>query len=369
MPPSNAPPLVRLSRILRRSPPRSGIAGTLQRVAIAVLPEQPPAPPARALPALPSPDLDVARDRARRALMEARQAMGGMIPNDPPPAESNAESANHTVSPDLDRLRAYLEEAEQERAALREEVAALRGALAALRVRLDGLERLLPAGRPPEPAGRTEAEEPPAAPPISPSEAPVQPESVAADHPAPRPLLAASADDTEAEAPAVDALQPPETAAPAPAADATALAAAPGATPPSPANETPPDDADAVRELRERVLRALRDRVFAAGTVGTRIQLTPAPEQPELAGIAARLSAEPFVEHAEPLPDHPGGLRVTLRTPLRWEQFGGLIERALDRPLAQGGVSWSHGAVRVRLNGGPPWSGGDAADSPPADQG
>jgi hypothetical protein len=105
-----------------------------------------------------------------------------------------------------------------------------------------------------------------------------------------------------------------------------------------------------VRDLRERVLRALRDRVFVAGTVGTRVELAPAPAEAELRAILDRLQGEPPVESAEPIETAAAGtsIRVTLRTPLRWEQFGGLLERALARPLRPGDVTWSHGAVRVR---------------------
>src|SRR3712207_4259917 len=100
--------------MLRRSQPRTGLAGTLQRVAIAVLPEAPLPPPARRLLSGPTDDADLARERARRALTEARQAMGGMIPEDPD-EERSVEAGSSAVSPDLERLQSYLEEADRER--------------------------------------------------------------------------------------------------------------------------------------------------------------------------------------------------------------------------------------------------------------
>ena len=329
MPVRSPSPFLRLSRSLREQPPRGGLAGVAQRVALAVLPQPPLRPQPRSLPA---PDESaVRRERARRALLEARRSMAGVLGDQPPAGVT--ESASTAEMPDLDRLRAAVEESDRERSALRAEIAALRDEMLGLRSRMQALERLLPAAAPPMPPQPSEAT------PAAAAEAAAESTPASDSIPGPEVVAAAAASESlpEKEAEATPALSE----------------STPVATPAETPHETErPDDEAALRELRERVLRALRERVFAAGTVGTRVEFMPPPSPAELDEIIERLKDEPLLEHAEPLTAEAGAtaLRVTLRAPLRWEQFGTVLERALARPLGHGNVSWSHGAVRVRLD-------------------
>jgi hypothetical protein len=315
--------LTRLARTLRRQPPRPGLQGAVQRVAIALLPPPVSAPPARTGPISPDGENETSRLRARRALLEARQALSGMLGETPGGPPDGAEALGEAPTPDLERLRAHLEESQRDRLAVREEIGRLRSEMEDLARRLARLE--------------------------------VTAAAPAADEPGPpsgiEPADASGGTPVAAMAPSDEG--PPPTPGATDGAGAEAEPAAHG-------EGERAGDATTVRELRERVLRALRDRVFAAGTVGTRIELAPAPDAGELQAITERLQGEPLVDSAEPIEttEVAASIRVTLRAPLRWEQFGGLLERALQRPLRPGEVHWSHGAVRVR-------SGGDRAATPP----
>ena len=322
-------PLTRLARTLRRQPPRPGLQGAVQRAAIALLPGPVSAPPARTGPPSPDGGMETSRLRARRALLEARQAMSGMLgePAGGPPG--GAEALGEAPAPDLDRLRAHLEESQRDRLAVQEELGRLRREMAALALRIEKLEQSVVA---PASDGTSAVVGPETA------AATVEPEAVATEAaPAgePAPAEAAPAGEPTPSAPAPDS-GGPDTAR---AAHGEAERAA---------------DDTTVRELRERVLRALRDRVFAAGTVGTRVELAPPPDDEELEAIIERLRGEPLLESAEMIEttEVAASIRVTLRAPLRWEQFGGLLERALQRPFRPGAVAWSHGAVRVRTGQG-----------------
>jgi len=326
MAPRNDSPLTRLSRRLRRQQPREGISGAVQRAAIALLP-RPSAPPAGRPPiGIPTGGLDAGRLRARRALLEARQAMSGMLSEGSTTA-TDRDALGPPLPPDLDRLRAYLEESERRHATLRAELEELRRESRSLRERVQALERAMTAATPAT-GGTTDAAAEARRGGVSHGrvehEAGRNVEEARAGAVGTSPTVATGTSDETEQPPAIG---PARTERLAPEAD----------------------DA-AVRDLRERVLRALRDRVFAAGTVGTRVELSPPPDEEEWDAIIARLEAEPFVDSAEPIGDAgaDASLRVTLRTPLRWEQFGALLERALGRQFAQGEVGWSHGAVRVR---------------------
>lgn len=321
-------PLARLSQRVHAAPARGGLTGLIQRMAVAVLPSPGPVPPvsmitaAAHLPPPPTPEQSAARDRARRALIEARRTMRGVI-GDEPAQVTPDDAALAAVTPDLDRLQNYLEDSERERAVIIEEMAELRETIRRLQSRLDGLERMLPA-----PAG---------------------PEAAAAIDQVSQEPEGRAATDREPE-PAVDAVVA-EVAAGGPIVQPDGGSAAAGMTPADAADEV------RVQAMRERVLRALRERVFAAGTVGTRIQVEPAPAEPVFAEMIERFNDDPLVEHAEPVEagdqDPVALVRVTLRAPLRWEQFGPLLERALGLPIAQQDVHWAKGAVHVRLPSGP----------------
>jgi hypothetical protein len=314
--------LTRLARTLRRQPPRPGLQGAVQRAAIALLPRPAPALPARVETRSPDGEIETSRLRARRALLEARQALSGMLGETPGGTPAGVEALGEAPPPDLERLRAHLEESQRDQVALRQEIGRLRREMEELARRLARLEATTPApaADEPDPSGGIEAKDASGGPPavLAPADEGPPPAPVAADGAGPDTERAAQDEDERG------------------------------------------DDATAVRELRERVLRALRDRVFAAGTVGTRIELAPAPDAGELQAIVERLQGQPLVDSAEPIEmtEVAASIRVTLRAPLRWEQFGGLLERALQRPLRPGEVHWSHGAVRVR-------SAGDRAATPP----
>jgi hypothetical protein len=245
--------------------------------------------------------------------------MSGMIGEPAIEPSAGVSALGDAPPPDLDRLRAHLEESARDRDAVRAEIAGLRQELAALTERVERLEALPAADRHPPINGAAGT---------SPAE-----DSAAPDVPA------GVADQTDSS--------------PAPPTDLPGVGEHIGGQVSHGEAERAADEAS-VRELRERVLRALRDRVFAAGTVGTRVELTPAPTDDDLESILGRLQSEPPVESAEPIETTSAGtaIRVTLWTPLRWEQFGSLLERALARQFRPGEVTWSHGAVRVR--GGQP---------------
>jgi hypothetical protein len=101
---------------------------------------------------------------------------------------------------------------------------------------------------------------------------------------------------------------------------------------------------------------ALQQRTFAAGTIGTRILLIPAPTEERMTAILVRLREDPMVEHAEEILRERSGveLRVTLRSPLRWEPFCELLERALGEPIKADRVSWSRWLLRIALLGDKP---------------
>jgi hypothetical protein len=324
-------PLGRLSQRVHRAPPRGGLTGLVQRVAVVLLP--PPAPPPPAAPLRraaellltePSPEQSAARERARRALLDARRTMSGLIGEEPAPSPAE-EASLAPVTPDLDRLQAYLEESERERAALKEELVSLREIVSLLQSRLDGLERALPPG--PAAAGTNGAEPLPVE-----DVSAIEAEEVAGRDGRPEAAAGSGVAPAKEHGGEGDEQAPVADAAP-----------------------TEPDvDEARVRELRERVLRALRERVFAAGTVGTRVRLAPAPSESAFVEMVGRFNEDPSVEHAEPLQpgeDDAAQVRVTLRAPLRWEQFGALLERALGVPIDQHDVHWSQGAVQVRLPG------------------
>lgn len=324
-------PIARLSQRVHGTQ-RTGLAGLMQRVVVVILP--PPAPPpSTALepspPEAPAPPLTpeqtAARERARRALIDARRTMSGVIGEEVISSDDAGETSLTAVTPDLERLQTYLEESERERAELKEELTGLQQTVRLLQTRLDGLERALPA-----PAATT-----------SNGAAPVAAEGEASD--------------AQSEAPGTVVAEQPEPVT----ADHAVTVAEEGAEQQQAAPSSMPvedhalDEAQ-VREMRERVLRALRERVFAAGTVGTRVQLLPAPTEGEFAEIVDRFNQDPLVEHAEPVEAGEkdaavAQVRVALRAPLRWEQFGALLERALGLPIPHDDVRWSQGAVQVRL--------------------
>ncbi len=346
-------PLGRLAQRVHQSRRRSGLAGVAQRLALVVLPAQEaivPVEPALPPIAIGTPEQNAARERARRALLEARRTMSGMIGEDVSVAALSEEPTSPALSPDWERLQAYLEESERERATLKEELEGLRGTVRALQSRLDGLERMLPAG-----VGATANGAEPAV---------EQTEDQRIDQPATSvegqtPETAPDVSDESTPIPDVT----PVDAAPTDASEEVASRT----TSPAVAVEEPAEDDEQVRALRERVLRALRERVFAAGTVGTRVYVAPPPDEPALREMIERFNEDPLVEHAEPIESGEGEveaarIRISLRAPMRWEQFGALLERALGLPVAQGDVRWSQGAVHVRL---PPAPRSDAPEPGP----
>lgn len=334
-------PLGRLAQRVHQSRRRSGLAGVAQRLALVVLPAPEaivPAEPVLPPIAIGTPEQNAARERARRALIEARRTMSGMIGEDVSAAALSEEPTSPALSPDWERLQAYLEESERERTTLKEELEGLRGTVRALQSRLDGLERMLPA----EAGATTIGTEPTVE---QTAEQPIDEPTTSVVGQTPEMAPDVSAEST----PAPDVT--PVDAAPT---DASEEVASSRTTSPAVAVEEPAGDDEHVRDLRERVLRALRERVFAAGTVGTRVHVAPPPDEPALREMIERFNEDPLVEHAEPIDVKEGGveaaqIRISLRAPMRWEQFGALLERALGLPVAQGDVRWSQGAVHVRL--------------------
>ncbi|MGH2584843.1 MAG: hypothetical protein ACRDJE_08020 [Dehalococcoidia bacterium] len=317
-------PYGRIARKVHEGPTRRGLRGMVQRMARAVVPR--PEPLAVALIEAPMGESQFSRERARRALMEARTTMSGVIGETPVPLEVAESWPVQTVMPDLERLQRYLEESDRDREALRTEVITLRESVNALRAQLDHIGPLLAAPAATVQSGASDGE-----PSIATEQREADPLPGAPDG-AP-PALADSAERSEqvAETPPAEGL---------PEADS--------------AEEGAPAGDEALRELRERVLRALHERTFAAGTVGTRVYLSPPPSAGELDRMVTRLDEEPPVEHAEVIETGDGAacVRVSLRTPLRWEQFSSLIERAIDQPLLQSEAAWSDGALHVCLSAG-----------------
>jgi hypothetical protein len=273
-----------------------------------------------------SPEQNAARERARRALIEARRTMSGVIGEEVAVAGLASESMALAITPDWEQLQAYLEESERERVTLREELAGLRDVVRALQSRLEIVEHQRPA--------TTADPQPSAAPP-----------------PIERGDAHAEAVDTTDDAKAIEATSSAAESQPARESPSATIAA-----------EEPSEDTSEVSELRERVLRALRERVFAAGTVGTRIVISPALDEPALRGILERINENPLVDHAEPVEAREEDaeatlVRVSLRAPMRWDQFGALLEQALDLPMSQADVRWTKGAVRVQLPSESPGTG------------
>lgn len=108
------------------------------------------------------------------------------------------------------------------------------------------------------------------------------------------------------------------------------------------AGPSPPDSAG---------LRALDERVFAAGTVGVRVELCPPPPEADVETVLDRLHVEPLVERAELVERRADAalLRVALRTALPWHDFRSVIERALRRPIGPDEAGWLDGALRLTL--------------------
>jgi len=120
--------------------------------------------------------------------------------------------------------------------------------------------------------------------------------------------------------------------------------------------------ATATVELRDPAIvigASLPGRVFVAGTIGTRIALMPAPDAEELAALIGRLNAETLIDHAEVLESGPDRalIRVTLRTALRWEQFGTLLERVSAQAPASTSADWSDRTLHLWRGGSPPQPG------------
>jgi hypothetical protein len=323
-------PVVSMSRLSRLSwrlsqKRRRGVAGAIQRATLAVLPAPPvlPGPPRAETAVETAPDLSgIARERARRALVEARRTMSGIIGDEPSAADVFVDDSGAGMMPDFEQLRSYLEESERQRAELREVVADLKEVVRSLQARLDGLERLLPAGGP------------------------------AAGNGAEPDMLEARDGETAVTSSDVTATASTANADPPAAGEATEGAEA-AASPSAPGPPVEGDRDGEAREEQARAVAALRARVFAAGTVGTRVFITPVRDEPELDAILVRLNSEPLVDLAEPIePDgDTTGIRVTLRAPLRWDQFGAILTRGLEQPLGDDGAVWMHGAVLVGLGG------------------
>src|SRR5829696_7922802 len=95
-------PLARLSLRVHQSRQRHGLAGVAQRLALVVLPAPPaivPADPVLPTPELVTPEHNAARERARRALIEARRTMNGVIGEEVVVADLPDESMPPAITP------------------------------------------------------------------------------------------------------------------------------------------------------------------------------------------------------------------------------------------------------------------------------
>lgn len=273
--------------------PKAGVTAALRRI-VGGEPVASPTPSTAmttsaqaTYPATPD-DQVVMRDRARRALLDARQAMGGLL-GGAANGEVTAMAVTTTVveSTALEPLRVALIKADEERSRMQAEIMQLRAELASLSERFAKLE-----SRPAEKSdGALRLTE--AVPDTGDSSAAVD------------------------SSPAADSLQPVKPTIGAKAASATS---------------------------------ALQQRIFPAGTIGTRVVLRPAPSESELQDILDRLNADPAIEHAEALESRNGAvtLRLTLRLAMKWDQFGPMLNRALGNDLIHGNVGWSEGAISLR---------------------
>lgn len=278
-----------------------GGQGTLGRLSLALLPPRRPPPPSTALIVEERTPADAARERARRALLDAQREMGGLLAGAPAALPAPAAQPVDNLAAQIAQLRTRLGDLEGERGRLRAEIELLRGTLAAAAVRLDQLERRLESSltRPTEPPPHRETVAEPAA-----------------SHPI----------------------------APTPVGFADAVALAPDAAPAPDAPST--GDAPAIAEDHQR---ALESRVFAAGNVGALLRIAPPPAS-GVADLAARLAADPSVDHVEIQSAEADAavLRITFKLPSRWPALRELLGRALGGELAPGAAGWSENAIHLR---------------------
>jgi hypothetical protein len=275
--------------------------------------------PASSPPALPD-GLDDARQRARRALSEARAEMPTLLaePSPAPPTvvaehlASEAVELRQALRAYTDRIDLLLAGADEERRSLREQVDRLTVELLAMRAELGAVRAALAEGRGPAEGRAPRADEPAGA------EAPAEPAEVAAptEHEQPQPSIPAE--------------QPVE-------------------TPILPA-ERPEEEA------------RLDARVFPAGTIGVVLAITPIEDAARLAAIAGGLATEPAIEHAEPegWEEETGRVRVTFRRPVPWPEMRALVASAAGRGIARAVPGATRGEVRVLLG-----AGSAAAETPP----
>lgn len=115
---------------------------------------------------------------------------------------------------------------------------------------------------------------------------------------------------------------------------------------------TPPPTADTAASFA--AIAALENRAFPAGTIGTRVELSPAPPFERFTGIVARLAADPHMEHVETLAYRADGgvIRITLRQPLRWPVLRALLESAIEQTLAPRQATLRAGVVHIVLPSG-----------------
>jgi len=249
---------------------------------------------------------DLARDRARRALLDARRSMGGVIGEEIPVIDDGLAPAT-PVSPDLEHLQRFLEDSQRERATLRSEVSMLRDVVETLRARLELVERL----RPPAPAD------------CIPS-----PRDLGVASPEPAPPSADTHDGS------VHVRSQPAPTSRVSTNDGRESAA------------IPPEDPGASEHI------SLLGRVFPAGTVGTLVDIVPGLSDAATDQLIEGLTEHPLIEHAERARGRPEAtaIRVTLRAPMRWTDLRPTFARALRRSDDSLAAVWERGALRVNVD-------------------
>lgn len=353
----------------RRDDQQRGIVRWVAQLVRGVRRAPPSAPAAEQTRDLVAPawsGMEPARDRARRALADARQAMSGVLGDDARPLTADDESR---ADRDLERLRLSLESAEQDRAALREAVSALTTTISEWRGHLAPSARAtaradeprvpdyIPA-RFPIRAGM-DSDDFTDATPASSDSAPPQADGLTATREREVPMAAPgiSVAALAPDALVVPTVPPNQRAIAPPASESSAidlpaseaLAIEPPATDP-PATEFGPTAEHGAVEQAAAADNPLLRRVFAAGTIGTRIELRPVPPFDEFTAFATRLATDGRVEHVESLAYRAdmATLRLILRSPLRWDALRPLVEAALGGPLGDEQATWQGGALVIQ---------------------
>lgn len=373
--------------VLIAGAPRAEGVPPADRQALALAAGAPPRPPG-----------DDPLVRARRALSEARAEMPLLLADPPPQPSPEMLFSNETAGlrqalrSYTDRIDRLLLAAEEERRIMREQVDRLTGEIAALRDGLAGVRAALPAREVALAlaAGPAVADAVPAtlsavAPTV---EQAVPAEAVAdervqlpADWPGQSAGLIEPPPVAGAEKEAETAVRPSNAGESGARVDEQVALPGQSRNEPSNAGEAsahlndapalrhsaaPPDDpfsgcaagqAPLSPEEEEEGTEQLSvahwqpDRIFAAGSIGLQVVLTPVTDMAQLAAMQAHLDDDPLIQHAQ-LVSYAAGearLRLLFRAPAPWPRLRELIERAVGATIEPDGVTLTGNTLSLRL--------------------